>query len=97
VTDAARLSCSACPGISWVVEEYGVRVIDEIARQSETLEGAEAVVWELLLAGHEWPEVAGVLQCAIGVPLEQAEDLITDCLRVWVEAGWLQRADAGRG
>jgi len=82
-------ACCAAPGIRWLVEEYGVLVIDELARRSEALSYPEAAVWELLLRGHSLPETVRMFSHIAGVTDEQAQTSVERCIDRWRQAGWL--------
>jgi hypothetical protein len=77
------------PGIRWIVEERGVRIIDELARRSEALGYPEAAVWELLLRGHSLPETVRMVRHIAGVTGAQAQMSVERCIDRWCKAGWL--------
>jgi hypothetical protein len=79
----------AGPGISWVVQAEGVSVLDEIARTAIQLDDAEAVVWELLLRGHDCGRAGAMLQAITGRPADDAVAVMQHCLRKWRAAGWI--------
>jgi len=79
----------ASAGISWVVQETGVQVIDEVARRSETLAYPAAAAWELILRGHTPHRAASLLGCILGVEAEAAQTQIERLLRDWVACGWI--------
>jgi hypothetical protein len=85
-----QLTYGASVGMSWVVQAHGVRVSDELARRSETLDYPEAAIWELLLRGHSVREAGAALQWILEVPADQAQGLVARCVREWTGAGWLE-------
>jgi hypothetical protein len=86
----AKTTYRAGPGISWVVQEHGVSVLDEIARTATLLDGAEAAVWELLLRGHDCHRAAAMLQVIAGSPAKDAAAIVERCLQQWQTKGWVQ-------
>jgi hypothetical protein len=89
--------CRAALGVSWVVQEHGVVVLDELARRSAPLAYPEAAVWELLLREHPTHEAATALRWILNLPADQAQLLVERCVREWTESGWLARASANTG
>ena len=95
--DARTPEYQAAVGISWVVQNRGVQVIDEIARRSETLTYPQAAVWELILRGRDPAGAACMTQWIAGIAVEEAQALVARCIGEWTEAGWIQRTDIGNG
>jgi hypothetical protein len=90
---------AAAPGLSWVVERDGVRLMDDLARRTEVLRYPEAAVWELLTGGHDVAAAARQLQWILAVPLAEAEACVQRSLEAWLAAGWLtpMAAEPGAG
>jgi hypothetical protein len=82
---AYRLS----PGITWIVLDRGVLVIDELARRSETLSYPEAAVWELLCRGHCLSRVVAMLIVILGVAEEKAQEYAERYVHEWLGEGWM--------
>lgn len=87
----------AAAGVSWVVQDRGVEVLDEAARRSQRLGYPEAAVWELLLRGHDVPAAAEMLRWVLDVPPEEARELVERCLGEWTRAGWLEASGREAG
>lgn len=78
------------PGVTWIVRDPGVLVIDELARCAETLSYPEAAVWELLCRGHRWDKVISLLTAVLGVAEEEARARAERCLHEWQTKGWMR-------
>jgi hypothetical protein len=77
------------PGISWIVQDHGVQVIDELARRSQILLYPEAVIWELLLRGHTLQNATAMLGWILGITVAEAHKHIERCAHEWLGAGWI--------
>jgi hypothetical protein len=82
-------ACRLSPGITWIVRDRGVLVVDELARRSETLSYPEAAVWELLCRGHCLSRVVAMLIAILGVAEEEAQECTERCVHEWLEEGWM--------
>ena len=84
-------------GVSWVVQDEGVRLIDELSRQVETLAHPAAAAWELLARGHDAARAAEMFGWIAGLPAGQAAAEVRRYIRQWTDAGWLEPGgNAGR-
>jgi hypothetical protein len=77
------------PGITWVVQDRGVLVIDELARSSKTLSYPEAAVWELLFRDHCLSTAVAMLGWILGIAEEEAQEHTRRCIHEWLETGWI--------
>ena len=82
-------------GVSWVVQEAGVLVIDELARRSVLLSYPQAAVWDLLARGCDRRCAAGMLRWILAVDAPEADGQVKRCLEEWIEAGWMEPVDDG--
>lgn len=89
--------CRASAGVSWVVQDRGVLVIDELARRSVLLTAPESAAWELLLRGHTVRRVGTMLRWVMGVSEKEARARMEQCLHAWTAAGWITASDANKG
>jgi hypothetical protein len=85
--------CRLAEGMIWFVEEHGVLVIDELSRCSRLLSYPEAAVWDLLVRGFSARRAAMLLHGVFALSESAAEVLVTNCLREWSDAGWLNVSD----
>jgi len=92
-TASSSAHCSLAEGVTWLVEEHGILVIDELSRRSQLLQYPEAAVWDLLVRGHGTRRAATLLRWILAIPEPTAETLIKNCLQEWSDAGWLCESD----
>jgi hypothetical protein len=89
--ELANLVYQAAPGMSWVVQTRGIRVIDEAARHSKMLDYPEALVWEELARGRDGKSAAGTVCRVTNLDEVEAEALVRQLLCEWMEAGWIEK------
>lgn len=95
-THAENMTYRVAPGLSWVVENGGVQIVDEVARQSERVGYPEAVVWELLVRGHNERQAGDRLRWILGVGADEAHAMVRRCRDGWTVAERLVVATGGK-
>ena len=74
------------PSIAWVKDARQVLVMDKETRQTWTLRGTEAVVWDLLAVGYPYRKIIQMLSLIYSLPVEEARDTLAGVLRKWKNA-----------
>ena len=85
------------PSIAWVKDAGQTLVVDRETRQSWTLRGMEAVVWDLLAVGYPHRKIIPMLSLIHSLSVEEAKDALAEVLRKWREAGLVQVSREGDG
>jgi len=80
----------SAPGIAWVKDAEQTIVVDRQSRAVWHLEGAEAVVWDLLVLGRPFGHIVRVVSLIAHVPEELARTSAVSMLEKWLDAGILK-------
>ena len=84
------------PDVKWVVETYGVLIVDPHKGACCSLPYPSAAVWDLVSRGYSSAKIATmILYIGDFSGLAAAEDYVTDCLLTWANAGWLRQVLRG--
>jgi len=91
---ATIYQCS--PDVRWVVETFGILIVDPARGACCSLPYPAAAVWDLLSRGHSTSKITTMMQYIGGFPdAGTAESYVADCLLTWANAGWLRRFEEG--
>ena len=89
-TAARRYACK--PEVAWVVEDDGILLVNRATGTTRFLGYPEAAVWDLLSRGRSFARAVSTLRATTERDAAEAERLVRDCIRQWVDAGILTEA-----
>jgi hypothetical protein len=93
---ATAYECS--PDVKWVVETFGILIVDPQKGAYCSLPYPSAAVWDLVIRGYSPSKIATMMQYIGGFPeTAAAENYVTECLVTWANAGWLRRVGGDAG
>ena len=91
---ATAYECS--PDVKWVVETFGILIVDPHKGAYCSLPYPSAAVWDLVSRGHSRAKIATMMRHIGGFQEPAAaESYVNDCLVTWANAGWLRRVPGG--
>jgi hypothetical protein len=96
VSDERALRYRCGPAIAWVKDADRIFLVQEGEAQSWSLDGVEAIVWDLLALNYPLKQLTSFLSVLLNVSSEEANHTLLDVLRKWEKAGILQ-AEGGNG
>ena len=82
-------------GVSWIAQDDGILIVDEVARRSETLDYPEAAVWDMACRGHDLASIETALRWIMGDAGEDSgasmsgDNIAREILERWVREGLL--------
>lgn len=84
------------PDMRWVIETYGILIIDPHKGAYCSVPYPSAAVWDFLSRGYS-PSKIGKMIRHIGsfTDTVTAENFVSDCLTTWANLGWLRMAARG--
>lgn len=85
---------SCAPSIVWVQDAEQILLVDQTTLQAWTMQGAEAIVWDLFALGYEPDRVVAMLTPLFDMPLQQALLFLYEKLEAWHTAGIVRREEA---
>ena len=78
-----RVTYCCSPSIVWVKDARQILVMDKETRQTWTLRGIEAVVWDLLEVGYQYRKIIQMLSLIYSLPVAEARDSLGGVLQKW--------------
>ncbi|MGD1992490.1 MAG: hypothetical protein PVI59_04775 [Anaerolineae bacterium] len=81
--------CFSAPAIAWVRDAGRTLLVDQMTGASLLLQGAEAVIWDLVVAGHSYDRLIPMLAAILSLSEEKARIALVGALAVWQEKGFL--------
>lgn len=84
-------------GLVWVKDATQIIVIHVASQTAHLLQGEEMVVWDWLMLGYSFDELAFMLAELRRTPLTDARQQLESLLQAWVEAGLLQGTEQADG
>ena len=85
-----RLIFACAPSIIWIRDVDQVLLVDQETKQSWSLRGVSAVVWDLVTVGHSHQRIVPLLSLIISLPIEEVERDLTKVLGKWLDEGIVQ-------
>ncbi|MBU0703104.1 MAG: hypothetical protein KKC18_04485 [Chloroflexi bacterium] len=85
-----RVTYCCSPSIVWVKDAGQTLVVDRETRQTWTLRGMEAVVWDLLAVGYSYQRIVPLLSLIFSLSAGEAKSTLTGLLREWQDTGIVQ-------
>jgi hypothetical protein len=85
-----RLTCRCAPSIIWVRDADQTLLVDQETKQSWSLRGVSAVIWDLLAVGYSHQRIVPLLSLIISLPIEEVEQSFTKVLGKWLDEGIVQ-------
>lgn len=75
------------PTIAWVKDATQTILVEEDKGRSWSLQGLEAVIWDLLALGYSLEKITCFLSVLLGSSGEEAEEELFAILHKWEKAG----------
>jgi len=85
-----RLIYTCAPSIIWVRDADQMLLVDQETKQSWSLRGVSAVIWDLLAVGYSHQRIVPLLSLIISLPIEEVEQSFTKVLEKWLDEGIVQ-------
>ena len=85
-----RLVYTCAPSIIWVRDADQTLLVDQETKQSWSLRGVSAVIWDLLAVGYSHQRIVPLLSLLISLPVEEVERDLTKVLGKWLDEGIVQ-------
>lgn len=83
-----KLQCAA--QVVWVVEPQGIVLIHTLQGRRYPLAYPEAAVWDLLTRSRPVETICTMLELIAAISPSKSKELVTACLEVWTQEGWLE-------
>ncbi len=78
------------PAIFWVKDANHILLINKETGESWKLNGKEALVWDMLIVGHNYQKAIQILAHVLALSEREAESNLQEMLRQWKTAGIIQ-------
>ena len=82
-------------GVSWTVEPGGIFLTHNSGAAVLRLAYPEAAMWDWMSRGEPWEGLIRKTRAAAKLEEADAERVVREALRAWVEAGWLVSEASG--
>lgn len=76
-------------GVSWVVEQVGVRLRNSETGDVHFVAEPDAAIWDLFTRGYSVNKIAELLSWIAGLDAESSERRVAECLHDWTHSGYL--------